>query len=221
MQVQAHDEVSAGKKIGTLAERPAFAANAESTPPLAPAAALAAASANSQSPQRPTLPTLRESALTLALTVLAMGSLAGLTYSESARVQSSGLTLATGSLAASAALLYAAPQSPLAQPRNTVGGHLVSAVVGVVVRVAVVNAGFPGALPLGAALSVGLSVCLMGALGVQHPAGGGTAFLAVASPEAVALGWLFIPSVVLGAGCLVGFAALGGLAGRRYPLWWW
>ena len=36
-----------------------------------------------------------------------------------------------GSLGASAVLVYGAPRSPLAQPRNLVGGHVVSALVGV------------------------------------------------------------------------------------------
>ena len=39
--------------------------------------------------------------------------------------------LLIGSLGASAVLVYGAPRSPLAQPRNLVGGHLLSATVGV------------------------------------------------------------------------------------------
>ena len=41
------------------------------------------------------------------------------------------LTLMLGSLGASAVLLYGTPRSPFAQPRNLVGGHLLSAIVGV------------------------------------------------------------------------------------------
>ena len=37
-----------------------------------------------------------------------------------------------GSLGASAVLVFGAPRSPLAQPRNLVGGHVLSAIVGVV-----------------------------------------------------------------------------------------
>ncbi len=44
--------------------------------------------------------------------------------------QNDGLLL-IGSFGASAVLLYGGPRSPLAQPRNLIGGHLVSALVGV------------------------------------------------------------------------------------------
>jgi CBS-domain-containing membrane protein len=44
-----------------------------------------------------------------------------------------GQPLLIGSFGASAVLLFGATESPLAQPRNLVGGHLVSAVVAVIV----------------------------------------------------------------------------------------
>ena len=42
------------------------------------------------------------------------------------------LSLMIGSFGASAVLVYGAIKSPLAQPRNLVGGHMISAFVGVV-----------------------------------------------------------------------------------------
>jgi CBS-domain-containing membrane protein len=39
--------------------------------------------------------------------------------------------LLVGSFGASAVLLYGAPRSPLAQPRNLIGGHALSALIGV------------------------------------------------------------------------------------------
>ncbi len=45
-----------------------------------------------------------------------------------------GLTMLIGSFGASAVLLYGAPKSPLAQPRNLLGGHFLSALFGVAVR---------------------------------------------------------------------------------------
>ena len=149
-----------------------------------------------------------------------MGALAGLHYSVPS-LQRAGLGLAYASLAATAALLFAAPASPLAQPRNVIGSHLLCAAIGVGARVLLAGSGLPGALPAAVALAVALSVGAMDALGVQHPAGGGTAFLAVASAEAAALGWLLVPCVALGAGVLVGVALLGNLVGRPYPQWWW
>jgi CBS-domain-containing membrane protein len=42
-----------------------------------------------------------------------------------------GLILIIGSFGASAVLVYGAVRSPLAQPRNLVGGHVISALIGV------------------------------------------------------------------------------------------
>jgi len=39
------------------------------------------------------------------------------------------LTLVVGSFGASAVLIYGVPNSPLSQPRNLIGGHLLSAIV--------------------------------------------------------------------------------------------
>ena len=41
------------------------------------------------------------------------------------------LAMIIGSFGASAVLIYGAPRSPLAQPRNLIGGHILSAIVGV------------------------------------------------------------------------------------------
>ena len=153
------------------------------------------------------------------LTLLGMGVISGLSFSSSA-VASSGLVLSFGSLGATAALVYSAPASPLAQPRNVLGSHLVCSVIGVGVRLAVLGRGLSGDLPAAVALSVALSVAAMALLGVQHPAGGGTAFLAVASADIAQMGWLFVPSIVLGAAILVAVAWLGSAVGRPYPVQW-
>jgi len=41
------------------------------------------------------------------------------------------LVMIIGSFGASAVLIYAAIRSPLAQPRNLIGGHVISAIIGV------------------------------------------------------------------------------------------
>lgn len=41
------------------------------------------------------------------------------------------LVMIIGSFGASAVLIYGAPKSPLAQPRNLVGGHIISAIIGI------------------------------------------------------------------------------------------
>src|SRR6266567_1384125 len=62
-----------------------------------------------------------------------------------------GSPLLIGSFGASAVLLFGAAESPLAQPRNLIGGHLVSAAV----AVAIVSMGGTGAYAT--ALSVGIA----------------------------------------------------------------
>ena len=46
-------------------------------------------------------------------------------------VDKSDLVMIIGSFGASAVLIYGAIRSPLAQPRNLIGGHIISAVIGV------------------------------------------------------------------------------------------
>lgn len=61
-----------------------------------------------------------------------------------------------GSLGASSVLVYGAIQSPLAQPRNLVGGHVISALIGVTIY-----RFMPDVLWLTAPLAVALSIVLM------------------------------------------------------------
>jgi CBS-domain-containing membrane protein len=44
------------------------------------------------------------------------------------------LVMIIGSFGASAVLIYGAIRSPLAQPRNLIGGHFISAIIGVTLR---------------------------------------------------------------------------------------
>jgi CBS-domain-containing membrane protein len=103
-----------------------------------------------------------------------------------------GYPLLIGSFGASAVLLFGATDSPLAQPRNLVGGHLVSAIVAVVV-VALV-----GSTPFATALAVGLAIFVMNLTHTTHPPGGATALIGVQG----AVGPVFIVMPVL-AGVLI------------------
>ncbi len=46
-------------------------------------------------------------------------------------IEETDLVMVIGSFGASAVLIYGAVKSPLAQPRNLVGGHVISAIIGV------------------------------------------------------------------------------------------
>jgi CBS domain-containing membrane protein len=81
--------------------------------------------------------------------------------------------LLLGSMAASAVLLYAVPHSPLAQPWNLIGGHLVSALSGWLAISFVHD-------PLAAAgIAVGSAIFLMYVLDCLHPPGAATALTLV------------------------------------------
>ncbi|AWV97352.1 HPP family protein [Arcticibacterium luteifluviistationis] len=98
-----------------------------------------------------------------------------------------------GSFGASSVLIYGAIQSPLSQPRNLIGGHLISAALGVTVYKL-----FPDIIWLTAPLAVSLSIVLMQITKTLHPPGGATALIAVMGSEKVTeLGYIYVLSPVL------------------------
>lgn len=128
-------------------------------------------------------------------------------------------TLLIGSFGASAVLLYAAVRSPLAQPRNLVLGHIVSALVGVAAYRYVGQV-----LWLSAALAVSLAIVAMLLTKSLHPPGGATALIAViGGPDIHQLGYAYA-IVPAGAGALVLLVIallINNLARhRRYPEHW-
>ncbi|KZE28909.1 HPP family protein [Crenobacter luteus] len=100
--------------------------------------------------------------------------------------------LLVASMGAASVILFVLPASPLAQPWAFVGGHLVSAAIGVAC------AHWVPFVPLAAALAVGLSLVAMIALRCLHPPGGAIALNAVIGGPAVhALGFSFVFAPVL------------------------
>ncbi len=98
-----------------------------------------------------------------------------------------------GSFGASAVLIYGVINSPLAQPRNLIGGHLLSAIVGVTIHNLIPNETW-----LAAALAVSISIVLMQVTKTLHPPGGATALIAnIGSEKIKALGYLYVLSPVL------------------------
>lgn len=127
-----------------------------------------------------------------------------------------GGPLVVASMGASAVLLFAVPHSPLAQPWPVLGGHLLSAVVGVAVALAV-----PQPLVAGP-LAVALAVLVMHYARCIHPPGGATALSAVllgAAVHDVGFGYVLRP-VGLDALAIVLAAVAWNLPfrWRRYPL---
>jgi len=125
-----------------------------------------------------------------------------------------------GSFGATAVLLYGAPTVPYSQPRNVLGGHLLSALVGVSLW-----QHQPGSLWLTGALAVSCAMALMQLTRTLHPPGGATALIAVAGDTRIHdLGYLYaLAPVGLGAAImlLVALVVNNAPPRRRYPLTWW
>jgi len=129
------------------------------------------------------------------------------------------LPLMIGSFGASAVLVYGAVRSPLAQPRNLVGGHVVSAVIGVICWKLLHDH-----LWLAEAMAVATAIAVMHATRTLHPPGGATALIAViGSPRIHELGFLYVlipatvgPLILLAVGLVVNNIP----ESRRYPEIW-
>lgn len=126
-----------------------------------------------------------------------------------------------GSFGASAVLVYGAPLAEFSQPRNLVGGHFVSALVGVGVVAAL------GASSVWAGASaVSLAIAAMHLTRTLHPPGGATALIAVIGGEPVQrLGFAYALCPILVGGLLMLAVALAvnNLSAnpkRHYPVYW-
>lgn len=121
-----------------------------------------------------------------------------------------------GSFGASSVLIYGVIQSPLAQPRNLVGGHLVSALTGVTIAQIL-----PDIVWLTAPLAVSLSIIAMQHTKTLHPPGGATSLIAVTgSAKIKALGYLYVVFPVLTGVIILLLVALivnNMTSHRKYP----
>lgn len=127
-----------------------------------------------------------------------------------------------GSFGASAVLVYGVPQAEFSQPRNLIGGHILSAIVGIIVY-----RYFPYDLSAAGAAAVALSIVIMHATRTLHPPGGATALIAViGSSQIHALGFLFVITPIATGALILLIIALvvNNLSQnpiRHYPRYWW
>ncbi|MET0463442.1 MAG: HPP family protein [Chitinophagaceae bacterium] len=148
-----------------------------------------------------------------------IGSFAGvglIAFIQSRYLSSMENVFLIGSFGASSVLIYGAVQSPLAQPRNLIGGHVISALVGVTVFKLL-----PDLIWITAPLAVSLSIIAMQMTKTLHPPGGATALIAVIGSEKIkALGYFYVLSPVLSGVSILLLAALvfnNMTKHRRYP----
>jgi CBS-domain-containing membrane protein len=134
-------------------------------------------------------------------------------------LEGKGLTMIIGSFGASAVLIYGAIKSPLAQPRNLLGGHVFSAIIGVTSYQLLHSH-----IWLASAVAVATAIAFMHATKTLHPPGGATALIAVIGGESVhRLGYLYaiIPTAVGASIMLIVALIVNNIPkSRRYPEFW-
>ena len=140
----------------------------------------------------------------------AFGALLGLAFAALVGAASGAPVWLIAPFGASAVLLYAVPNSPLAQPWSVFWGNVLSALAGLsVVHV------LPPGLWL-APVAVALAIAVMLLARALHPPGGAVALLVALSPP---LGWGFaLTPVASGTAALIVAAVVWNrIVGRIYP----
>lgn len=158
----------------------------------------------------PTLPwqaSIGHAAIAWMGTIITLGALGWLSEATQA-------PLMLASFGASCVLLFGYPDSAFSQPRNTLGGHFLAALIGTGL---VTLLGDHWSVM---ALAVATAIAAMKLTHTVHPPAGSTAIIAVhLHPH---LSFLLLP-ILSGASLLVVLAALFNnvIEHRRYPLSWW
>lgn len=111
---------------------------------------------------------------------------------------------------ASCVLLFAAPQAPLSQPINVIGGHLLATLIGLLLQTQLPDTWWA------LALAVGLAIAAMVALRLTHPPAGADPLVIFAAHP----GFDFLLFPVLSGTVLLVIIAIAfhRLSGTRYPM---
>lgn len=117
------------------------------------------------------------------------------------------------SLGGSCVLVFVVWNAPLSQPRNIIGGHLISAFIGLAMYALL------GSSMLSISLGVGLTIFFMAFLGIIHPPAGANPIIIILG----GYGWSYLVTpVLIGAVIIVIFGLLINnlREKRKYPLFW-
>lgn len=130
-------------------------------------------------------------------------------------IHTDALVPVVASMGASAVLLFAVPHGALSQPWPLLGGHIISAIIGVTCAKLI------GDPFLASGLAVGLAIGAMHYLRCIHPPGGATALVAViGGPAVTTLGYQYVLTpVAINAAIMLIVALLFNalFPWRRYP----
>ena len=149
-----------------------------------------------------------KSALAGLFSAITIGALTYLTYKTTF-----GLFL-IASFGSSMVLLYGYPESPFAQPKNIFFGHLLTALVGVIILNIV-----PLPIFITIPIAVGLGVGLMILFNVTHPPAGGNPIIVIIG--SVSLDYLINP-IITGSIIVLAFGIVINrfILKKNYPLKW-
>lgn len=163
-------------------------------------------SGGGQLPPRPGVMQLVRGFIGSTLGILLLGYLAA----------STGVPWLMAPFGATCALLFAVPASPLAQPRNVIGGHLIAAAVGMTALYTL------GDSAIVMSVAVGLAILLMQVTRTVHPPAGANPIVIILAGQQV-MNWSFLLTpVLLGSVALVILATLVNNSGteQRWPHYW-
>jgi CBS-domain-containing membrane protein len=150
-----------------------------------------------------------------ALSHIALSTLGGLlAITAIARLtQLSNIPFLMAPFGATCVLAFGVPDSPLAQPRNIIGGHFISALIGLVCLQ------YLGSDWFSMALGVSVAIGLMQLTRTVHPPAGANPLIVILAKAK----WTFLFSPVLSGAVVLVLLALffnNASKARRYPRYW-
>jgi CBS-domain-containing membrane protein len=123
---------------------------------------------------------------------------------------------------AAAVLQFYTIEAPLAQPRNSVGGQIISVVIGVCIsKLFEMSPHYESIRWVGGAIACATATAAMALTKTVHPPAGATALLAVVDRTAASLGWRLIAVVIVGSLVMMGTALLVNNIQNKFPMYWW
>ncbi|EEH46543.2 uncharacterized protein PADG_02641 [Paracoccidioides brasiliensis Pb18] len=126
------------------------------------------------------------------------------------------------SFGAAAVLEYCTIESPLAQPRNAMLGHVIASAIAVgISKLFAMHPNGEDLCWLSGPLACAVAVAAMVFTKTVHPPAGATALLASVDVGTRRLGWQLIPLVILSSSLVLATALLFNNIHRRFPLYWW
>ena len=121
-------------------------------------------------------------------------------------------------------LLYGAIEAPFGQPRPMFLGHTIGSIIGVgITKLFLLQSpeSFDNNLWLVGALSCAVATTVLSMMKLIHPPSGGTALIAATQADVRAIGWYYVPVVMLSSVLMIAVGLITNNIQRQYPMYWW